>query len=177
MDDAKLKQQNKIVRYSPHSSPTPKYKRKNNYQEVVSFLNDHFMKIAFDIFSIFIIFLFLLFYLNLRISKGEEIQKLKNSPNQKQNKCRMQYEINGCDKISQDDNPPPLLIKICKKYEDCIHEKSSIPTISELAIAHIGSIVQIFIAELNSKTILTIFIILCIIILIDALRNRPKIVV
>lgn len=166
-----------IKQYSPRPPSILINKKELTSDDIISFFNKNIIKIFVETISIIFLISFLVFYANLRKTKNEEIQKLKNSPDQRQISCQKNYEENGCDKINESEKFPPLLKEMCENFDKCRHEKSAIPSVPELAIAHCGSLVQVFINELSTKTIITIFIILSINILVDTLRNRPKIVI
>lgn len=163
-------------RISPRNSPIRNRNKNHSFQDFLRFLNNNFMKFVMNIFIILILVLFILFYIKLRKEKKDEIETLKNSTSPIQRECQEKYEINGCDKISQNSKNIPRLVKICEQFDKCSNEKINIPLLSELIISHIGSLTEEFIDVLNLQSIFAIFTFLCIIILIDSIRNRPKIV-
>lgn len=165
------------TRRSRSPSPILMNRKETTSKDIISYLNENLMKIFFNLISTLILILFLLFYLDLRKLKKEEIEKLTNSQDPKQMKRRKEYYENHCDQITNLENPPPILVKICKEFDECIHTKKVYPTVSELIAAHLGSLTNIFINELKSKTNLSVLTILGIVILVDTLRNRPKIVI
>ena len=154
-------------------TPTP-LKQKNTLIN----LNENFSLIISNVLSIFALFLFLYFYSIIREIKKKDMKEISNIPDHEELVCQKKFEINNCSyALENPENSAPLLIKICNRFNECRQKKNKkTVTLSKLIFAHFGSLVQAFVEELESSTILFIFGVLGVSILIKALKNRPKII-
>ncbi|OHT09092.1 hypothetical protein TRFO_04679 [Tritrichomonas foetus] len=150
------------------------HKMKSDQNNFLLFLEANFRTILYCFLSIIPYLLVFYVYFQIRREKKEELLTTAEIPDHEVLLCQKKYSLNHCSE-AEEGKSPPLLLKVCKKLDECRNKKKAVPTVSRLIFAHLGSLVQAFVEELNATTILVIVAVLTISILFDALRNRPRV--